>query len=401
MEDRIKNVLSDIIAIPSTRGNEGDVNRYLYNLLKDKCDEIELIYEEDSLIQDPDYSFPLENFSYKNTPNLRAKIKGRGNGKSVVFNTHVDVVPPSQGQLNPFNPVIKDGKIFGRGACDAKGQVATLVGLIDLVRSEKVQLSGDLEFHFVFEEENGGNGALAMTRRGCKADAAIILEPSEFTVIPTVRGAVWFDITVYGKSGHSGRAGDTVSALKKAYEVIEILEKYHDRLLSESRGFNRLFDEFANPMPVTFGMLNSGNWPATTPPRADIKGVFGFLPNKTRHQVMEEMKNEIIQNGSDWLKNNFELRFNMLHSDGNFIPENHPLVLGVVESAKKLGYPGKIAAMTASCDAWLYNNQLKIPTIVFGPGSLKYAHSAEEQIGISEVVDASKILFNFVKNYCR
>ncbi|HEY9186679.1 MAG TPA: ArgE/DapE family deacylase [Ignavibacteria bacterium] len=401
MKEKISKLLCDLIAIPSIRGMEGAVNRYLYDYLKDKCDEIELITVDDSIMFDPDYSFPIENFTYKNTPNLKIKIKGEGEGKSVVFNTHVDVVPPSQGQEDAFKPKIVDDVIFGRGACDAKGQVATLVGLIELLKERKIKLKGDLEFHFVFEEESGGNGTLAMVRKGCKANAAIVLEPSEFAVIPSVRGAVWFDILVYGKSGHSGRAGDTVSAIKKAYEVIQILEIYHDRLLAESRGKNRLFDVYENPMPVTFGILNSGNWPATTPPIAELKGVFGFLPNKNRKEIMEEMKNEIIEKGSDWLKNNFEIKFNMLHSDGNVIPEDHPLVTLLVESVKKFNYSGNISAMTASCDAWLYNNQLKIPTVVFGPGSLKYAHSAQEQIKISEIIDASKILLDFVTNYCR
>ena len=401
MKENISKLLCDLIAIPSIRGMEGDVNRYLYDYLKDKCDEIELITVDDSIMFDPDYSFPIENFTYKNTPNLRVKIKGEGEGKSVVFNTHVDVVPPSQGQEDAFKPKIVDDVIFGRGACDAKGQVATLVGLIELLKERKIKLKGDLEFHFVFEEESGGNGTLAMVRKGCKANAAIVLEPSEFAVIPSVRGAVWFDIIVYGKSGHSGRADDTVSAIKKAYEVIQILESYHDRLLAESRGKNRLFDVYENPMPVTFGILNSGNWPATTPPIAELKGVFGFLPNKNRKEIMEEMKNEIIEKGSDWLKNNFEIKFNMLHSDGNVIPEDHPLVINLVESLKRFKYPGNISAMTASCDAWLYNNQLKIPTVVFGPGSLKYAHSAQEQIKISEILDASKILLDFVTKYCR
>ncbi len=113
------------------------------------------------------------------------------------------------------------------------------------------------------------------------------------------------------------------------------------------------------------------------------------------------MKKEIYEQGSDWLKNNFEIKFNMLHSDGNVIPEDHPLVVSLVDSVKKYNYPGNITAMTASCDAWLYNNQLKIPTVVFGPGSLKYAHSAQEQIKISEIIDASKILLDFVTNFCR
>lgn len=368
--------------------------------MKDQCDEIEMRYIKDFIVNDQDYAFPIENHTYQNNPNLFARIKGNGGGKSVVFNTHVDVVPPSTGQEDPFNPIIKADRVFGRGACDAKGQIAVLVRLIQMLKEQNLPLKGDLIFNFVIEEECGGNGTLSMIRDGIKADAAIVMEPSGMAIVPAVRGAVWFEIIVYGKSGHSGSSGNTVSAIKKAYEVIQILENYHDRLLNESRGFNPLFDQFQNPMPVTFGDLHSGVWPAITPSKAVLRGVFGFLPNKNRNQIKEEMENEIRTYGDDWLKNNFEINFNMLHSDGNVIDINHPLVESLKSSVEYFGYEGKITAMPASCDAWLYNNQLKIPTVVFGPGSLKYAHSNEEQISVNEIIDASNILLDFIKNFC-
>jgi acetylornithine deacetylase len=399
-KEYIRDILCNLISFPSVRGSEGDVNRYLYNLLKDQCDEIEMRYIKDFIVNDQDYAFPIENHTYQNNPNLFARIKGNGGGKSVVFNTHVDVVPPSTGQEDPFNPIIKADRVFGRGACDAKGQIAVLVRLIQMLKEQNLPLKGDLIFNFVIEEECGGNGTLSMIRDGIKADAAIVMEPSGMAIVPAVRGAVWFEIIVYGKSGHSGSSGNTVSAIKKAYEVIQILENYHDRLLNESRGFNPLFDQFQNPMPVTFGDLHSGVWPAITPSKAVLRGVFGFLPNKNRNQIKEEMENEIRTYGDDWLKNNFEINFNMLHSDGNVIDINHPLVESLKSSVEYFGYEGKITAMPASCDAWLYNNQLKIPTVVFGPGSLKYAHSNEEQISVNEIIDASNILLDFIKNFC-
>jgi acetylornithine deacetylase len=396
---QVQDLLYTLISIPSTRGNEGEVNRFLSHRLKDLVDECELIRIDDSIITDPDYSFALEGHSYKSTPNLRCEILGTGGGKSVVFNTHVDVVPPSAGQLDPFNPRMENGIVYGRGACDAKGQIAALFGLILLRRRENIHLKGNLIFDFVFEEECGGNGTLAMIRRGIEADAAVVLEPSELAIIPSVRGAVWFEVTVYGRAGHSGRSQDTVSALKKAYEAMRIMEEYHDRVLAESRG-DPLFDQFANPMPITFGQLDAGDWPATTPSRAVFKGVFGFLPNKNRFQIQEGLRNSLKTNGDHWLKEHHEIRFPMLNSDGNVTPQNHPLVTTMQDAVRSHGYDGKITAMTASCDAWLYNNQLKIPTIVFGPGSLKYAHSNEEQIVFQEIMDASEILCDFVRKYC-
>ena len=181
---------------------------------------------------------------------------------------------------------------------------------------------------------------------------------------------------------------------------MEILENYHNEVLKESHG-NPLFDEFKDPMPITFGQFNAGDWPAITPAKAVFKGVFGFLPNRSRFDIQRGMERAIQDKGDSWLKNHYRISFPMLNSEGNVIPVDQPLVLSLQEAIQKNSYPGKIAAMTASCDAWLYNNQAKIPTVVFGSGSLKYAHSNEEQISLKEILDAALILKDFVESFCQ
>jgi acetylornithine deacetylase len=398
INQEVRRLLFELIAIPSTRGKEGPAMRCLQERITPYVDSAELIFVDDTLMDDRDYAFPIQGISYQDTPNLECIIRGKGNGPKIIFNTHLDVVPPSEGQENAFTPVIRDGVIFGRGACDAKGQAATLFALAMLMKQKNVQPPGDIIFHYVFEEENGGNGTLAMIRRGAEADAAIILEPSELAIIPAVRGAVWFQLKTYGQAGHSGSKGSTVSALAKAIQGMQILEVYHDRLLSASRGIP-LFDDFEDPMPITFGQCTAGKWPASVPSEAVVKGVLGFLTNKNRFEIQEEMRQAILKEGDAWLREHFELTFPMLNSDGNFIPVDHPLTQTLVRAARKHGLPGDVRAMTAACDAWFYNNQAKIPTVVFGPGSLTHAHSQNEQIRLEEILTAAAILLDFVLAY--
>jgi acetylornithine deacetylase len=393
-----RDLLLDLIRIPSTRGNEGPALRHFKEAIRPYVDRAELITVDDAIMDDPDYAFPLPGLTYADTPNLECTIEGEGAGPTIVFNTHLDVVPPSEGQDDAFAPHVEDGVIYGRGACDAKGQAVTLFALARLLTGDGLRPPGNVIFHLVFEEENGGNGSLAMARRGLEADAAVVLEPSELTVIPAVRGAVWFELTTFGQAGHSGTKGSTVSALKKAVQVMDILEDYHDRLLAASRGIP-LFDVHEDPMPITFGQCNAGNWPASVPSEATVKGVLGFLTNKTRHEVQAEMRQAILDAGDSWLREHFELRFPMLNSDGNIIPADHPLVQAVVAAARKHGAPGEIRAMTAACDAWFYNNMLGIPTVVFGPGSLTHAHSKHEQIALGDVLTAAHILRDFIFDY--
>jgi acetylornithine deacetylase len=395
VRNQARDLLMELIRFPSTRGNEGPAIRYLCERLRPVVDSCQLVEIHDTIMEDPDYAFPLPGHTYKDTPNLECVIRGTGGGRSIIFNTHLDVVPASEGQSEPFSPREKDGIIFGRGACDAKGQVAALFGAMMLLAERSSRPKGDLIFHFVVEEESGGNGTLAMVRRGVRADGVVVLEPSDFTVLPTVRGAVWFELQVFGRAGHSGSKGTSVSALDKAYQAMEILRGYHDRLLAESRGLP-LFDPIEDPMPITFGQLSAGNWPSMVPAKAVVKGILGFLPNRNRFQVQQGMREAILSQGDEWLREHFDLSFPMLNSDGNAIPVGHPLVTSLLDAVRGNGVEAKLSGMTGSCDAWFYNNQAQIPTVVFGPGSLSYGHSKDEQIVLDDVLTASSILVDFL-----
>ncbi len=80
-----------------------------------------------------------------------------------------------------------------------------------------------------------------------------------------------------------------------AHEAIDILTAYHKQLLDGSRSIN-LFDKYENPMPITFGRLDAGNWPASAPNKATLEGVLGFLPNKTKEQICDEIKQALLEN---------------------------------------------------------------------------------------------------------
>lgn len=385
-------LLSDLIAIPSLRGQEKEVCRFLLSRIEGLVDSAELVPIPDAIQDDPDYSFRLENFSYAGTANLRARLKGRSAGKTIAFNTHVDIVPASPGQESPFVARVNDGKIYGRGACDAKGQIATLWLVLKTLDDLKLKPGGDVIVDFVVEEECGGNGTLQVVRNGLAADGAVILEPTDLQVAHLVRGAVWFEIRTTGKAGHSGSPESTRSALKTALNVMEAVEHAREELLAVSRSVVPKIADHPNPMPCTFGMLHAGNWPAAAPAEAVVKGVFGFLPPFRRKDIEEELAQVVRPFSAD-------IRFNMLRSDPSSIPEDQPLVQTLLEAARDTGIPSRPAFMNASCDAWRYSEQLGIPAVVFGPGSLTAAHAADEHIAIDDIRKAALTLTAFIQKW--
>jgi acetylornithine deacetylase/succinyl-diaminopimelate desuccinylase-like protein len=120
--------LCDMIKIPSTRGNEGPVNRLVAERMKGLCADVELMQIPESFKDDPLYSWPFPGLRYENTQNLRLTLKGTSpeSSRSLILNAHSDVVPPSKNQEKAFEPTVRNGVVFGRGACDDKGQIAVV-----------------------------------------------------------------------------------------------------------------------------------------------------------------------------------------------------------------------------------------------------------------------------------
>ncbi len=421
--DDITRLLCDLIRIPSTVGQEAPAVELLQERLQGLAPVVERVPIAEAIRDDPDFSWPVPGLEYGERANLRVVLPGlapeppspahpeRSSGqrrggqggeaprRSLLINTHLDVVPASAGQERPFEPQVREGVVYGRGACDAKGQVAAAWGLLAVLKDLGLPPAADLTFHFVLEEEVGGNGTVAMVREGDRADGCVVLEPSDFAILPQIRGAVWFETTVHGQAGHSGRPGGTVSALLKAIQAIEAFTGVHDRCLAESRGKWPLFDAFADPAPLTIGQLSAGDWPAQAPQKCVFRGVLGVLPDRTKEQVMEQMRAALRDSDDPWLAGHWEMEFPYRH-DSSVLDPGHPLVKALEMACGSAGQPTRVSAMTASCDAWLYNNQLGIPTVVFGPGSLGFAHSDQERVAVEEVLEGVEVLVRLVERWC-
>ncbi len=125
----------------------------------------------------------------------------KGNGRSLLLNGHIDnvmVEPVSDRTIDPFGAGVVDGKIYGRGACDMKGGLVAGLAAIQCLFEAGVSLNGDVLFSSVVNEEHSGGGALSMVCKGIRADAAIVMEPSENQIYIAHPGDVYWQLTVKG-----------------------------------------------------------------------------------------------------------------------------------------------------------------------------------------------------------
>lgn len=387
-------LLLDLIRLPSHSGREADAMALVLDAFRPFVDAAELVPLSDDLTTDTEYSTVIPELRYAGRFNARLTAGEGAPGPSLLVNTHLDVVPASKGQSNAFDPCVRAGAVHGRGACDAKGQVACLYLALRVLSRLRLRPGGPLTVHFVVEEENGGNGTLAMIRSGDRADVAVVLEPTGGTVVSSVRGAVWFRVRCDGLATHSGSHGRAISALKNSIEAMTIIERFHAALLQRSAGVS-LFEVFENPMPLTFGRLQAGNWPASTPDEATLEGVMGFLPNVNREQVMAGIEQALRTEGSSRLTSHYALEF-MYRHDGYVLDQNHEIVRRAEAACRAAGVIPQIAAFPASCDSWFYNNLMGVPTIVYGPGHLAVAHSADERLDLRDLRESSRVLASLI-----
>lgn len=390
--------LKEMIRFPSVAG-EGEEG--VQNFVRDRFKafgEAKLVPLPADIKKDPEYTFAEKDLDYSKRKNLVLQYPSSGGGRSLIVNSHSDVVPAKQ-WADAFSPAEKDDVIYGRGACDAKGQVAVIYLVLLALRQLGVRLKGKLLAEVVIEEEVGGNGALALIRQGYKADGAIVLEASGLKILPANRGAVWFKLDVEGKSVHMGRITEGVNAIEKTCFLMHRMKDYERRLIEESKNV-ALFEKFQQPVQVNFGTIKGGSWPSMVCGEVTLEGGVGFLPNKDIGMIKKELTGVIENSGDDWIAHHYKLSFPKLHNDAYAIPSDHPLVEAMKKAAGDSGATPEIEGFIASCDARLFNKVGKMPVVVFGAGKLEDAHSDNEKIDTQQIRAAAEILVRTILNWC-
>ena len=394
--DWARDLLCRLIAFPSTTGTEGGVQEYLYDFLSSAGFPVRLSPIDESIVYDPDYTSVPGHESYRGRPNVLVDLTGAGGGRSAILNSHTDVVPGPDGM---FEARSENGVVHGRGACDAKGQVVTILLALSALKELGVRLKGDVEAQFVIEEEAGGNGSLAAIAGGRRADAAVVLEPTGLGVRPANRGAAWFKLTVSGRSVHMGRYREGVNAFDEMLGLVPVLKEYEAFLREASKGHPGFPDD-PSPVVVNIGRVRSGDWPSTVPAECVVEGGIAFLPNRTARRIEEEVRVLIEAKATPWAREHARFELAGLRNEAFETPAGDPAVRSFQRAAESLLGSRLLEGWVASCDARLFFHRGGMPTIVFGAGDLGHAHALDEQVELDDILRAAEVLARFLVNWC-
>ena len=325
--------------------------------------------------------------------NVVGILRGRGPGKRLMLNGHMDTVGVENMEVAPFEPMEKDGLVFGRGACDMKGGLAAMISAAKAIASSGRRLKGDLYIAAVVDEEYDSIGSEKVLD-GYPVDGVIICEPTEMSVGVAHMGFAWIEIEAIGKAAHGSVAEEGQDAIVDMARIIEEIQAI------ETSGGRKSHELLGTPRFHTSKILGGQDW-SIVPDRCRLMVERRTLPGETSADILEEIRKAIAKATA---------KFPRITAESKLVFERAPLetsrnadvaqaVAGAVKTVT--GGAPKFDGLPYWSDASIFSTRGGIPSVLFGPGSIRHAHSAIEYVPVQEVKVSAHVLADAVVRFCQ
>lgn len=322
--------------------------------------------------------------------NVVARRSGSRPGATLLLNGHLDTVGVDGMTVPAFDPVVREGRLTGRGACDMKGGVAAALAAAATLAGEGLE-SGTLIVALTADEEHASVGMEALVASGITADGAVVCEPTNLTVMPAHKGFVWIDVDFRGRAAHGSRPETGIDAVRHAGLYLAAL----DRLASDL--------ERRPPHPLLghgsfhAGTIRGGTAPSVYPDACLLTLERRTLPGERTGDVVAEFETVLRDLGSrvPHLEASLEPG---LDRPGTEVAGESPLVEGLLRACVHHDREPGVEGMTAWVDA-AFLNRAGIPAVCFGPGSIADAHASDESCSIAEIEACAEILTTFARGF--
>jgi acetylornithine deacetylase len=335
---------------------------------------------------------------FEGRPQLAARLRGSGGGRSLLVNGHIDVVPArieDGWDHDPFDPQVRDGRITGRGACDMKGGIAAMVVAAEVL-AETGRLRGDVIVCTNTDEESSGVGGLACARRGVAADFAIVPEPTGLEVWPAGRGRVYCSIAIEGRAGHTEqehahwREGGAVNAIDKARHLLAGVERLRADWRSRTSSQHPLL---APPDVLPSRLVADSGWYVTIPDRAEITLAVLILPHQAdadgwTRGVQQEVE-AFLRGWCDadpWLAEHppsFRWHTQVNPSE---TPVDAASVQALLGANAALGLPLTLGGLGSWYDGATFALEARTPAVMYGPRHIDWAHTVSEHVPVDDLI---------------
>jgi acetylornithine deacetylase len=411
--DEIIQVMTDLLRIPSENkppiGYEKAAQEYMADYLRRAGLDVDLYQpnQVEGLLEHPDY-WPGRD--YTDRPNLCSTLEGKGEGQSLLLTGHSDTVVLGENVWSrpPFGAEIHEGKMYGLGASDMKGQMGAMLVLFKALAEQKVPLRGTLTYECVVDEEEAGvNATIAGRLRDGPMDGAIVAEASGLDIYPSIRGALILNFLfksegTWLETGMEGKQADAV-------EQIGIFLAHLDELrqVRRSHPVPELYRSYADPYSLTITKVYAGGWgsevPIGVPPEGRIQLIVETLPGDEEAAVLKEVEdwlNSVIERHKDAFPIQPHMEYGLRWMYPSGIDPEHPLVTTLADCVWQVtGQPTEVKGAPYQCDIWAHHRTFNMPAVVFGPAGGN-SHAADEWIDLYSVFAFAESLLLFILEWC-
>ena len=323
-------------------------------------------------------------------PNLVVRLPGQNPDRRVILEAHTDTVSVAGMSIAPFDPLIADGQLHGRGSCDTKAGLAGMMHALASLHSEGFTPPCEVWLAAVVDEEYSFRGVTKLCE-GLHADAAIVAEPTELRVIVASKGVLRWKVEVTGKAAHSSKPQLGTNAITHMARLVLALEDYHRRLAEHPH-------PLLGPATSNVGVIHGGVQVNFVPDRCEIEIDRRLLPGEHVDNVLADYQQMIDDLAAADPGCSVWMHPPMLVDEAFDTPTDSPVVALATEIASELGLDSSPAGVPFGSDASKLS-RVGVPSLIFGPGSIDRAHAAIEYVEIDQVVQAAEFYREFIRRF--
>lgn len=319
--------------------------------------------------------------------NVLARLPGRSSERRLVLEAHMDTVSVAGMTIPPFDPLIRDGRLQGRGSCDTKAGLAAMMhAMVDLKQSGTVPPC-EILLAAVVDEEFSFRGVVRLCE-GLKADAAIIAEPTELRAVIASKGVLRWRIRVQGRAAHSSKPHLGINAIRHMAQLILRLEEEHEKLAAKTH-------PLLGPATCNIGVIRGGVQVNFVPDECVIELDRRLLPGEKAEVVLDGYR-QLLTSIPDIDAKLVEPP--LLVDEALETDANSPVATTAQATLQNLGLDPTLCGVPFGSDASKLS-RAGIPSIVFGPGSIDRAHAADEYVEIDQVQTALDFYHDFMVSF--
>ena len=399
----MEDLLIRLVEAPTTLGNEEPGQEIMEAAFEDCGLKARSVFLDAEALREDEGASPF-SWDVEGKRNVVAGWPAGGSdGRSLILNGHVDVVPPAAEELwtnPPFKAVREGDWLYGRGAGDMKAGLAAMTGAVRALRRSGYAPAADVQLQSVVEEECTGHGALQCLLDGARADACVITEPHPDHLTVAQVGVLWFNVDLAGVPAHAARASYLgFNAIDAAVEVLAALRRHEARL---NENPPPPYDVFEHPINLNPGVISGGDWPSTVAASCTLSCRIGLYPGESPEDAragVEAAIADAVAASPRLAENPPRVRYDGFSCEGSVVDEGEPLIRTLSEAYEKLhGERPPALATTATTDARHFVRN-GIPAACFGPRGERI-HGIDERVSLRSVVESAQVLGLFIRDWC-